>query len=34
MDPSKPLVVPEINADVLTRDDKIIGTFGSGGPDV
>jgi aspartate-semialdehyde dehydrogenase len=24
MDPSKPLVVPEINADVLTRNDKII----------
>jgi len=24
MDPSKPLIVPEINADVLTRDDKII----------
>ena len=24
MDPSKPLVVPEINADVLTGDDKII----------
>lgn len=24
MDPSKPLVVPEINADVLTADDKII----------
>ncbi|HEU4573411.1 MAG TPA: aspartate-semialdehyde dehydrogenase [Chitinophagaceae bacterium] len=24
MDPSKPLVVPEINADVLTKDDKII----------
>jgi aspartate-semialdehyde dehydrogenase len=24
MDPSKPLVVPEINADILTRNDKII----------
>jgi aspartate-semialdehyde dehydrogenase len=24
MDPTKPLVVPEINADVLTKDDKII----------
>jgi len=24
MDPSKPLIVPEINADVLTKDDKII----------
>ena len=24
MDPSKPLVVPEINADILTKDDKII----------
>jgi aspartate-semialdehyde dehydrogenase len=24
MDPSKPLIVPEINADILTRDDKII----------
>jgi aspartate-semialdehyde dehydrogenase len=24
MDPSKPLVVPEINADVLTKEDKII----------
>ena len=24
MDPSKPLIVPEINADVLTADDKII----------
>src|SRR6476660_5709764 len=24
MDPNKPLVVPEINADVLTRNDKII----------
>lgn len=24
MDPSKPLVVPEINADILTREDKII----------
>ena len=24
MDPSKKLVVPEINADVLTEDDKII----------
>src|SRR5882762_8764181 len=24
MDPSKPLVVPEVNADVLTKDDKII----------
>lgn len=24
MDPSKPLIVPEINADILTKDDKII----------
>jgi aspartate-semialdehyde dehydrogenase len=24
MDPNKPLVVPEINADILTRNDKII----------
>lgn len=24
MDPAKPLVVPEINADILTKDDKII----------
>jgi aspartate-semialdehyde dehydrogenase len=24
MDPSKPLVVPEVNAEVLTADDKII----------
>jgi aspartate-semialdehyde dehydrogenase len=24
MDPSKKLVVPEINADALTKDDKII----------
>lgn len=24
MDPNKPLVVPEINADILTKDDKII----------
>jgi aspartate-semialdehyde dehydrogenase len=24
MDPTKPLVVPEINADILTKDDKII----------
>src|SRR5436853_4904333 len=24
MDPARPLVVPEINADILTRDDKII----------
>src|SRR5688500_18805338 len=24
MDPSKPLIVPEINADILTTDDKII----------
>src|SRR6202007_3292910 len=24
MDPAKPLVVPEINADILTRKDKII----------
>jgi aspartate-semialdehyde dehydrogenase len=24
MDPTKPLIVPEINADVLTKDDKII----------
>jgi aspartate-semialdehyde dehydrogenase len=24
MDPSKPLIVPEINADILTRNDKII----------
>jgi aspartate-semialdehyde dehydrogenase len=24
MDPTKPLVVPEVNADVLTKDDKII----------
>src|SRR6188474_2895080 len=24
MDPSKPLIVPEINADILTADDKII----------
>ncbi|HET9431041.1 MAG TPA: aspartate-semialdehyde dehydrogenase [Chitinophagaceae bacterium] len=24
MDPNKPLIVPEINADILTRDDKII----------
>src|SRR5204863_7321549 len=24
MDPSKPLVVPEINADILTKNDKII----------
>src|SRR3984885_3992395 len=24
MDPQKPLIVPEINADILTKDDKII----------
>src|SRR5215204_7086472 len=24
MDPTKPLIVPEINADILTKDDKII----------
>jgi len=26
MDPSKPLIVPEVNADVLKENDKIIAT--------